>query len=73
MKKAVIFDMDGVLVDNKELHIDAYITFCERYGVAVKREDILKCFGMIFPHKPKSKFLFVLLSRQRHPGRVVVP
>ncbi len=30
--KGVVFDMDGVLVDNMPIHIEAFGVFCERYG-----------------------------------------
>ncbi|NEQ26419.1 MAG: HAD family phosphatase, partial [Microcoleus sp. SIO2G3] len=29
---AVLFDMDGVLVDNMSFHVDAWRAFCARHG-----------------------------------------
>ena len=46
MIKGVIFDMDGVLVDNRDVHIEAFGIFCERYGVADWREKMVSMFGM---------------------------
>lgn len=34
MINAVIFDMDGVIVDNRDIHIDAFRILADRYGVA---------------------------------------
>ena len=47
MKKAVIFDMDGVLVDNRDIHIDAFEIFCDRHGLKFDRAIILKSFGQV--------------------------
>ena len=38
--------MDGVLVDNREAHIDAFAVFCERNGVPFGRATLEKYFGM---------------------------
>lgn len=46
MLKGVIFDMDGVLVDNREAHIDAFAIFCERNGVPFERATLERYFGM---------------------------
>jgi len=45
MRKAVIFDMDGVLVDNYEAHINAFALLCERNGIPFARETLDKLFG----------------------------
>lgn len=44
--KAVIFDMDGVLVDNRDAHIEAFMEFGKRYGFDLSRELLLGYFGM---------------------------
>lgn len=53
MKKAVIFDMDGVLVDNSEIHIDAFEVFCKRHNCSFERQELYPLFGKgnrdIFP------------------------
>ncbi len=36
--KAVLFDMDGVVVDNLPYHVDAWLLFCERHGMPLTRE-----------------------------------
>jgi len=46
MKKGVIFDMDGVLVDNRNAHFEAFIEFCRRYGVHVDHAALDRLFGM---------------------------
>lgn len=43
--KAVIFDMDGVLMANNPWHIDAWIEFASRYGKQMTREDVESAFG----------------------------
>ena len=45
MNKAVIFDMDGVLVDNNPWHIKAWMTFCKRHSVHMTVEEITSHFG----------------------------
>lgn len=44
--KALIFDMDGVLVDNHAFHQKAWIEFCRRYGIELTPEEFsTKIFG----------------------------
>jgi beta-phosphoglucomutase family hydrolase len=42
---AVIFDMDGVLVDNNKYHNIAWLEFCKRKGFKITTEDIISRFG----------------------------
>ncbi len=45
--KGVVFDMDGVLVDNMDIHIEAFGIFCSRYGgVENWHEIIMNSVGM---------------------------
>lgn len=44
--KAAIFDMDGTLVETLEMHLESFLTVCERHGIDVQREFIEKRFGM---------------------------
>ena len=46
MIKAALFDMDGVLVDNRDVHIEAFGIFCDRYGVKDWRTKMTSMFGM---------------------------
>lgn len=46
MIKGVIFDMDGVLVDNAQFHIDAFEELCRDFGVEFIKEDFMYTFGM---------------------------
>lgn len=43
--KAVIFDMDGVLVDSMPYHADAWIAVFAEQGIHIKREDIYDIEG----------------------------
>ena len=38
--------MDGVLVDNRDVHIEAFGIFCDRYGVKDWRGKMTSMFGM---------------------------
>lgn len=42
MIKGVIFDMDGVLVDNRDAHIEAFEIICRKYGVPFDREKFMR-------------------------------
>ena len=46
MIRGVLFDMDGVLVNNTQVHIRAFEIFCARYGVTDWREKLANGFGM---------------------------
>ncbi len=46
MIKGVIFDMDGVLVDNRDAHIEAFTRLFKKYGVPFDREKFMPSFGM---------------------------
>jgi beta-phosphoglucomutase family hydrolase len=40
--KAVLFDMDGVIVDNLPYHVEAWLLFCNRNGIALTKEVFYK-------------------------------
>jgi len=42
VKKAVLFDMDGVVIDNLPYHVDAWLVYCERHGIPLTREIFYK-------------------------------
>ena len=44
MKIAVIFDMDGVIVDNGEFHYLAWKKFCDSYQISFSKEKFRKTF-----------------------------
>lgn len=44
--RAALFDMDGTLVDNSEVHVRAFELFCNRYRVSDWREKLNRAFGM---------------------------
>jgi beta-phosphoglucomutase len=39
-KTAILFDMDGVLVDNMSYHIDAWKSFCNTYRIRLTDDEI---------------------------------
>jgi HAD superfamily hydrolase (TIGR01509 family) len=45
MLKAVIFDMDGVLVDSMPYHADAWVSVFKDVGINIRREDIYDIEG----------------------------
>lgn len=53
MIKGVIFDMDGVLVDNRDVHLKAFAKWCAMHGIQIDNDLLLSLFGMgnerIFP------------------------
>lgn len=46
MIRGVLFDMDGVLVNNTQAHVKAFEIFCERYGVEDWQHKLQSAFGM---------------------------
>lgn len=46
MLEGILFDMDGVLVDNTQAHVRAFALFCERYGVTDWRGKLATAYGM---------------------------
>lgn len=59
MIEGVIFDMDGVLVDNVEQHLEAFLQFGREQGRALTRADVLEVFG-----QRNDEMIPALLSRQ---------
>lgn len=45
MLKGLLFDMDGVLVNNLEIHRQAFAEFFRRYGVEREFENLNRLFG----------------------------
>src|SRR5659263_10298 len=45
MLKAVIFDMDGVLVDSMPYHADAWVSVFKDAGINIRRKDIYDIEG----------------------------
>ena len=42
MIEGILFDMDGVVVDNLPYHVDAWLLFCEKKGIPLTRETFYK-------------------------------
>ena len=60
--KAVIFDMDGTIVDNMHLHADAFAVFAERHGLpALTSEDRARLDGR------RNSEIFPILFRREVP------
>jgi beta-phosphoglucomutase family hydrolase len=57
---AVIFDMDGVLVDNKHIHRKAWVEFCRRHNHPIKEED----FDNIGFGKTNREYLSLFFNRE---------
>ena len=45
MKRAVIFDLDGVLIDSEGIYFTWTKEFFEENGILISREDILSLAG----------------------------
>jgi beta-phosphoglucomutase len=65
MDRAVIFDMDGVLVDNNPWHIEAWTTFCKRHSVHMSAEEITSNFG-----NTNADYLKFLFKRELNPKEI---
>ena len=65
MLKAVIFDMDGVLIDSMPYHADAWIAVFARVGIKVQRDDIYKIEGS--NHIGVIKIVFEKAGRKPQP------
>lgn len=46
MLEGILFDMDGVLVDNTQVHVRAFALFCDRHGVVGWRDRLASAYGM---------------------------
>lgn len=46
MVRGALFDMDGTLVDNTDVHFKAFEIFCRRYGVVDWQEKFAAVIGM---------------------------
>ena len=52
----LIFDMDGVIVDNHQWHFKAWVEFGKRHGIIISRKEFSKQFGSTNHHIMKSLF-----------------
>jgi HAD superfamily hydrolase (TIGR01509 family) len=64
MIKAILFDMDGTLIDDEKLTISSKVIEGKKYGFNVKREDVLKSLGM---SKENSKKHFISIYGENFP------
>jgi HAD superfamily hydrolase (TIGR01509 family) len=63
MIKGVIFDLDGVLVDSAQLHLQSWQSAFRNFGIEFCEEDFWRCFG-------QSSLAFIELAMSR--GGVVL-
>jgi beta-phosphoglucomutase len=56
MLQAALWDMDGTLVDTGELHFEAWVASCRKYGRDFTRQDFADTFGRRNPEI--MRFLF---------------
>lgn len=70
---AVIFDMDGVLVDNHQAHFKAWMSFAKKYKFSLNNEIYLKDFNgktnkdlfeMIFGKIDQEQFQSLVLEKE---------
>lgn len=66
MIKAVLFDMDGVLIDAKDWHYDALNHALEPFGVSIDRDAHLSTFDGL----PTRKKLAILSQTRGLPSRL---
>lgn len=65
MIEGVIFDMDGVLVDNVDQHLEAFLRFGREQGRNLTRADVLEVFG-----QRNDEMIPALLGRQVDEGEL---
>lgn len=65
-KYGVLFDMDGVIVDNSEFHLKAFQEWCNESGMSFDREFFEK---HLFGRQNRDIFQ-ALLGRELHPDEV---
>jgi beta-phosphoglucomutase len=54
MAKAVVFDMDGTLVNNMNFHKDAWFAFLQRHGISISDDEFMqKNHGIITEIVPR--------------------
>ncbi|MBS3776284.1 MAG: HAD family phosphatase [Bacteroidales bacterium] len=58
--QAIIFDMDGVLVDNQDIHRKAWVEFCRRIGHPIDPAD----FDRVGFGRKNKEFLRYFLQRE---------
>jgi HAD superfamily hydrolase (TIGR01509 family) len=62
-----IFDMDGVIVDNAEWHLAAFVEFGHRYGLKTSREEFSGYFGMT-----NQQIMDSLFQKKHTPEEILV-
>lgn len=65
MLEGAIFDMDGVLLDNADFHVEAFRVFGREQGVELSREAVFSVFG-----QKNRDMLRALLRRELSEGEI---
>lgn len=47
MIKAVIFDLDGTLIDSHPTHVDCWMRYAAKDGITLNREEVFRTFGKV--------------------------
>lgn len=66
MFKAAIFDMDGVLVNNHNVHLDAWEAYCAKYNLPFNRDT----FAQQYFGKTNADILSALLNTTLTPAQI---
>jgi beta-phosphoglucomutase family hydrolase len=70
MIKAVIFDMDGTIVDNRSYHLKAWLEFTRRQGVPLTEEDYIEQYQGRSNQELMPDMLGRSISKEEFPGLV---
>ena len=46
MIQAILFDFNGVIIDDERIHLRAYREVLQAHDVEIKEEDYFQCLGM---------------------------
>lgn len=65
---AVLFDMDGVLIDNTDFHINAWLQFSQKYGRPITKDQYLENIN----GRVSADAMAYVFHRPIDPGELIV-